>query len=199
MSKEELNEELDEKPASNEEDPKGKKSFQKKLQAKDDEIRNLNSQVDYWKNEYYKAYADTQNLRKTLEKDHMEAIRYRSEGFVHELLPLLDSFHMALSNNSENPEVKNYVTGFTYIYKNLVSILENEGVKEISPKENDQFDPMMMEAVETVESELEPNHVVSIISNGYMLHERLIRPARVIVSKKVESNNDNSTEYAEDK
>ncbi len=199
MSKEELNEEVNEKPASTEEDPKGKKSFQKKLQAKDEEISNLHSQVDYWKNEYYKAYADTQNLRKNLEKDHMEAIRYRSEGFVDELLPLLDSFHAALSSNSTNPEVRNYVTGFTYIYKNLLSILENEGVTEISPKENDEFDPMKMEAVETKESELEANHVISVVSKGYMLHERMIRPARVIVSKKAESNNDKSALAAEDK
>mgnify|MGYP002627265923 CR=1 FL=1 len=168
----------------------GKKKYKEKLQKKDEEIEKLTSEVNHWKNEYYRAYADTQNLRKSLEKDHHEALRYRAEGFIEELLPILDSFHMALSSSPESPEVKNYVMGFQFVYRNLVNVLEAEGVKEISPKEGEDFDARYMDGVETGEGE-EDNKVLKVYANGYMLHEHLIRPARVMVSKKKEIKEEN--------
>ena len=167
-----------------EQEEKASKKKKDKLQRKEEEIESLKAEVNHWKNEYYRAYADMQNLRKTLEKDHHEAIRYRAEGFIENLLPILDSFHMVLSNSPDNPEIKNYVTGFNFVYRNLVSVLEEEGVKEIAPKENDHFDPKFMEAVETIECEEDENKVKKVYANGYMLHDHLIRPARVLVSKK---------------
>ena len=166
------------------EQEKSSKKKKDKLQKKEEEIESLKAEVNHWKNEYYRAYADMQNLRKTLEKDHHEAIRYRAEGFIENLLPILDSFHMVLSNSPDNPEIKNYVTGFSFVYRNLVSVLEEEGVKEIAPKLDEQFDPKFMEAVETIESEEDENKVKKVYANGYMLHDHLIRPARVLVSKK---------------
>ena len=164
-----------------------KKRFKEKLEKKDEEIETLKAEVNHWKNEYYRAYADTQNLRKALEKDHHEALRYRLEGVVENLLPILDSFQMAVANTPEDkPELKNYVLGFAYIYRNLVNVLEEEGVKEIAPKEGEKFDIRTMEAVETIEDE-EDNVVKKIYSNGYMLHDHLIRPARVFGSKKKEN------------
>lgn len=164
----------------------GSKSFKKKLQKKDEEIARLKSDVDHWKNEYYRAYADTQNLRKEIEKDYRNAIKYRAEGFIDTLLPVLDSFHMALENPVDNPDVRNYCIGFQYIYKNLVQALESEGVTEIAPAINQEFDAQTMDAVEAVESDLEPNKIVRVIAKGYMIHDRLVRPARVIVSKQKE-------------
>ena len=162
------------------------KSVKKKLIRKDEEIAKLKADVDHWKNEYYRAYADTQNLRKQIEKDYRNAIKYRAEGFIDTLLPVLDSFHMALENPVDNPDVKNYCIGFQYIYRNLVQALESEGVSEIAPSVNQEFDANTMDAVEAIESDLEPNRVVRIIAKGYMIHDRLVRPARVIVSKEKE-------------
>ena len=178
-----MDEEKKEEQLFEEKDVPSKKKFKEKLQKKDEEIESLKAEVNHWKNEYYRAYADTQNLRKSLEKDHHEAIRYRAEGFIENLLPILDSFHMALANSPDKPEIKNYVTGFSYVYRNLVSVLEEEGVKEIAPKENDDFNPKYMEAVETIETEDSENKVKQVYANGYMLHDHLIRPARVMVSK----------------
>ena len=115
---EKLNEELNER-----ENPK--KSFQRKLHKLEEEKAKAQADAEYWKNEFYRAYADTKNLRSQLEKDHMMAMKYRSEGFVEELLPVLDSFYAVLKNEPTNPELKNYLIGFQYIYKNLVSALEN--------------------------------------------------------------------------
>ena len=169
------------------EDPKEKKNKKiEKLNAKIAElqaqIEKLDVDVKYWQNEFYKAYADTQNLRKSLEKDHQNALKYRAEGFIDNLLPVLDSFHVVLSNEPDDPNLKNYLVGFQYIYRNLVSVLEAEGVSELSPKVGDKFDPQTMNAVEVEETDGEEGLVTKVVTNGYKLHDRLVRPANVIVS-----------------
>ena len=181
---EKLNEENIEK-----ENPK--KSFQRKIRKLEEEKDKAVADMEHWKNEFYRAYADTKNLRNQLEKDHLAAMKYRAEGFIEELLPVLDSFHAVLKNEPSDPNLKNYLIGFQYIYKNLVSALENEGVVEISPKVGDKFSPDTMNAVETMESEGEENLVLDVHVKGYKLHDRLIRPANVTVSvKKKQDNNE---------
>ena len=146
------------------------------------ELEKLQAEVNHWKNEYYRAYADTQNLRKSLAKDHQEAMKYRAEGFIDELLPVLDSFHVVLSNEPEDPSLKNYLIGFQFIYKNLVAALESEGVSELSPNVGDKFDASIMNAVEMQESDQEEGKILKVVTKGYKLHDRLIRPVNVIVS-----------------
>lgn len=168
-----------------------KKSFQKKIRKLEEEKDKAVADMEHWKNEFYRAYADTKNLRNQLEKDHLAAMKYRAEGFIEELLPVLDSFYAVLKNEPSDPNLKNYLIGFQYIYKNLVSALENEGVVEISPKVGDKFSPDTMNAVETMESEGEDNLVLDVHVKGYKLHDRLIRPANVTVSvKKKQDNNE---------
>ncbi len=163
------------------EDPKEKKN--KKIKKLEEEVSLLKKEVDNWKNEYYRAYADTQNLRKSLEKDHQNAVKYRAEGFIDNLLPVLDSFHVVLSQEPEDPALKNYLVGFQFIYRNLVSVLENEGVSEIAPKVGDKFDSSTMNAVEVEETDGEEGLITRVITNGYKLHDRLVRPVNVVVSK----------------
>ena len=163
------------------EDPKEKKN--KKIEKLKEEVSRLEKEVEYWKNEYYRAFADTQNLRKSLEKDHQNAMKYRAEGFIDNLLPVLDSFHVVLSQEPEDPNLKNYLVGFQFIYRNLVGVLENEGVNEIAPKVGDKFDASSMNAVEVEESDGEEGLITKVITNGYKLHDRLVRPANVVVSQ----------------
>lgn len=168
--------------------------MKEKKTNENEKITKLNADLEHWKNEYYRAYADMQNLRKQVEKDHREAIRYRASGFVENLLPILDGFHMALQGEAKTEEMKNFLVGFEFIYRNLVNVLESEGVKEISPKIGDEFNPETMQAIDAVEGEGEPNKVLKVNVKGYMLHERLIRPSVVVVSKsksqtKEENNN----------
>lgn len=176
-NEEELEQEIQEK-----ENPR--KSFQRKLHKVEEEKEKAKADAEHWKNEYFRAYADTQNLRKQLEKDHMSAMKYRAEGFIDELLPVLDSFYAVLKNEPTDPNLKNYLIGFQYIYRNLVAALENEGVTEIAPKVGDKFSPDTMQAVDTKESEGEENTVLDVQFKGYKLHDRLIRPANVTVSVK---------------
>ena len=164
------------------------KKEKKKIDKLEEELEKAKADVEHWKNEYYRAYADTKNLRNSLEKDHREALKYRSEGFIEELLPILDSFHMALGNEPSDPNLKNYLTGFQFIYKNLVNVLANEGVEEILPEIGKDFDPLKMNAVDSVEAE-EANKVMKVYGKGYRLHDRLIRPAMVQVSVKKKEDN----------
>jgi molecular chaperone GrpE len=161
-----------------------KKSFKEKLAKQQDEISKLQKDLEHWKNEYYKAYADMANLRKTIEKDQSEAYKYRIEGFAQNLLQVLDAFDMALKQESTNEVVRNYLIGFQYVYKQLVNILTDEGIVEIEPKIGDKFDEKDMHAVDTIDDDGEPNIVKKVSLKGYRLHEHLIRPAMVVVSKK---------------
>lgn len=174
-----------------------KNKDKKKIKELEEQLAKLKGEVDHWKNEYYRAYADTKNLRTNLEKEHSEAIKYRAVGFIDDLLPVLDSFHTALGNEPSSAELKNYLVGFQFIYRNLVSVLENEGVIEVAPKLGDKFSANEMNAVDTVEAEGQENLVVKIYRNGYKLHNRLIRPAMVSVSKKKQNNQDTNTNGAD--
>ena len=155
----------------------------KELAKRDEELAKMTSDCEHWKNEYYKAYADTQNLRKSLEADTREALRYRSIGFLENLIPALNAFHMALDTPAPTKEAQNYQIGFTYIYNQLFQALESEGVKEISPNVGDKFDMANMHAVETeIREDLEPGTITKVCAKGYRLHDRLVTAAMVVVS-----------------
>ena len=81
--------------------------------------------------------------------------------------------------------MKNFLIGFQYIYRNLVTILENEGVSEIVPEVGKKYDPTLMQALETKEMEGEENIILEVKTNGYKLHDHLVRPAMVVVSKNI--------------
>ena len=176
-------------PKEKEELKEEKDRKNKKILYLEEELAKLKAEVDHWKNEYYRAYADTKNLRMNLEKEHSDIIKYRAMGFIEDLLPVLDSFHMALANEPNSPELKNYLVGFQFVYRNLVSVLENEGVKEIAPNVGDKFSDKTMNAVDVTEQEGEENLVTKVYAKGYELHGRLIRPAQVSVSKNKKEEN----------
>ncbi len=166
------------------EEVKGKKVPAKKYQAALEELEKAKADAAHWKNEYYKAYADTQNLRRSLEAEQRTMYRYRAEGFLGELLPALDAFHMALDAPAPTKEASNYQIGFTYIYNQIIAALTAEGLSELTPKVGDPFDAGYMNAIEATETEEVPNnHVLKVHSKGYKLHDRLIRAAMVTVAK----------------
>lgn len=185
-----------------EKDNRSEKKELKKIEKLEEQISELEEQLEkakadmeHWKNEYYRAYADTKNLRNNLEKEHREALKYRSEGFIEDLLPVLDSFFSVLKNEPEDPNLKNYLIGFQYIYRNLVSVLENEGVTEITPEVGKVFDSKVMNAVDTIEGE--DNIITKVYNKGYKLHDRIIRPANVQVSIKPKEENNKANQQDE--
>lgn len=172
-------------------DKKEKKISISKYETLKGENEKLTKLVDEWKNKYYLAYADIDNLRKSIEKDHREALKYRASGFIEKLLPALDSFNLALKVEPKGEEMKNFLQGFKFIYLNLVNALKDEGVSELEPKIGDKFDEKYMHAIDTVESDGDENLVAKVYANGYKLHDRLIRTAMVYVTKHKEESEEN--------
>ncbi len=175
----EINETKKEEVIDEEKPQKKKKGDEKLLQ----EIEKLNQEIAMWKDKAYRTAADCDNLRKSYEKDHENLLKYRAMGFVEKLLPVLDSFYLSLMVKPDNPALINYVKGFEMIYRQMLSALEQEGVKQISPEAGSDFNHDTMQAIDIKEGE-EDNKVIQVYSNGYTLKDRLVRPAMVVVSKK---------------
>lgn len=164
---------------------------------KEKELEKWREEAIHWKNEYYMSFADVQNLRKSIEADHKEFIKYRAEGFVSQLIPILDNFQIALGNEAKNEEMKNYLIGFSYVYRQILDVFNNEGIDIISPKLGQEFDVNTMHAVDAEEcsdEKIKDGCVCKIISDGYKLKDHLIRPAQVIIKKVVEKINTDDLE-----
>ncbi len=173
----EVNETIDEEDNKK---SKKKNKYDEKLLK---EIDKLTKEVETWKDKAYRTAADCDNLRKSYEKDHENLLKYRAMGFIEKLLPALDSFHLSLMVKPDNPALANYVKGFEMIYRQILTSLEQEGVSQISPEVGVEFNADTMQAIDVKPGE-EDNKVLQVYSNGYMLKDRLIRPAMVVVSKK---------------
>ena len=173
------------------------KGKENKTEALQNELIAAKLEGEKWKNEYYRVFADMENLRKVLAQERHDVIKYRVEGFVENLLPILNSFNAALANEPSDPVLKNYLIGFKYVYKQLVDVLDQEGVKHIEPKVNDMFDAATMQAQEAIDSELPKDTIIKVISNGYKLHDHLIAPALVVVSKGKQEEENNVEETKE--
>ena len=166
------------------ESKKEKKHFKKdKVAELEKKISELEEEVAKQKNAYFKAYADTENLRKRLQSEAETTRKYRIQSFALEVLPVLDSMERALAVQSDDENIKNYVKGFEMIHDQLVAVLEKEGVKEIDalnqPFDHNVHQALMQEPVEGVESGI----VVEVLQKGYMLKDRVLRAALVKVSE----------------
>lgn len=159
-----------------------KDELQKKYDELVEKVEKFEEEANLWREKAYTLAADSDNLRKSYEKDHQLMIKYRGQPFVEKLLPTLDSFYLVLKNEPDNALLKNYLIGFNMIYKSMLESLSSEGVSQILPEIGNEFDYNIMQAVEVVEGEKD-NIVVGITKPGYMLRDRLVRPAMVVVSK----------------
>ena len=160
------------------------------------EIAKLKEESANWKNKYYEAYADLDNTRKALQKDHENMLKYRAQGFVENMLQPLDSFDMALRNEPKDEVLKNYLKGFKMIYSQFQKVLADESVTEVDPKVGEPFDATKMHAIQTIKGE-QDDLVASVYVKGYYLKDRLIRPAMVVVTKK-ETEEEKSDEEKKD-
>lgn len=126
--------------------------------------------------------AEMENLRKRTEKDLEKAHKYGTEKFVSEMLPVKDSMELGLA--AQDATVESLHEGMELTMNMFSSALEKLGVKEINP-ENEAFDPELHQAMTMQESdEVDANTVLAVMQKGYLLNDRLVRPAMVVVSKK---------------
>lgn len=129
---------------------------------------------------WLRARAETENVRRRAQDDIAKASKFASERFATELLAVKDSLEAALAN--ENQDVAAMRAGVELTLRQLSGAFEKSSVVEINPLQ-EKFDPHRHQAISQVEAEGEPNHVVSVLQKGYALHDRVIRPALVVVSK----------------
>ena len=161
------------------------KKYKQQISLLEAEAEKQKDEVEAWKNKYYQAYADLDNTRKSLQKEHETILKYRSQGFVEKLLPALDSFQMAFAVEPKEENVRNYVQGFKMIYSQFEQAMKDENITFINPEIGEEFDSSRMHAIQTVDGD-EDGKVANVYVRGYKLKDRLIRPAMVIVTKKPE-------------
>ena len=138
--------------------------------------------------------AEADNLRKRLSKEKQEAIRYANETLIEQLLPTMDSFEMAVNatQNSNENSIESLKTGIEMVRTQLKLALEEVGLSEIDAV-GKVFDPSCHEAVSRHHtSEFKEGEVVEQIRKGYQLHDRLLRPASVVVAVPVENSEEKS-------
>jgi len=134
--------------------------------------------------EHYDAWmyakAESENIRRRAHEDTDKARKFALEKFSGELLAVKDSLEAALAINTE--DVASYKNGVELTHKQLVSVFEKFNIAEVHPV-GEKFDPHRHQAISMVEADAEPNTVVQVLQKGYTLHERVLRPALVMVAK----------------
>jgi molecular chaperone GrpE len=146
------------------------------------------SEIASLRDRLMRALAETENTRRQGERRAQDAQQYAITNFARELLQVVDNLRRAIEASPADPEARKadgLLEGVAATERILMQILNRFGVREIGAL-NEPFDPKKHEAVmetETDETEQPPGSVVQVLEDGYMLHDRLLRPARVVVAK----------------
>jgi len=154
----------------------------------------LKEEIKVLKEEKIRVLAEMENLRKRFDREKIDSIKYGSVNFARDILSPGDNLERALSviNNEEehSQSIKNLIDGLLMVKKELSSALEKNGITKIDTL-NKKFDPNLHQAMMEIENnDLDEGIVVQEIQTGYMMHERLLRPAMVGVSKKSKQENE---------
>ncbi len=136
------------------------------------------------KAKYLTALADIENLKKRHSRERDDILLYANSSLINGLLPVIDNFQLALdAAQKHHPEAKTVLDGFGLMVPQFMQLLTAAGVETIAPKPGDAFDPHAHESVGEAPSEKIPHHaILSLQRPGYRLHDRLLRPAMVILS-----------------
>ena len=203
---EENNNKLEEQDLEN---PTSEKEEQVSEESKDQEeaeissedlIEKLNEEITSLKDQRLRAIAELENFRKRAEKDQSDALKYGISNFAKEIINIRDNIERAQSSISDeaknNEAIKSVIEGIDLIAQSVVSTFEKIGIKKIESL-NEKFDHNLHQAMMEIENEeLEPGTIVQELIPGYTLHDRLLRPAMVGVSKKSKKNEDNADQSA---
>ena len=146
------------------------------------EVDELKKQIENLKNEYARAYADTENLKKRLNAEAEQTRKYRIQSFAKEILPVIDNLERALQTSVEEAD-EGFKKGVEMTYNQLIAALKNEGVEEIDCL-NKEFDPNFLQAIMQEKKEgVKSGVVIEVLQKGYVLKDRILRPAMVKVSE----------------
>jgi len=154
----------------------------------DDDIANLAAERDELRDQLLRTLADNENLRRRTERELTAAKKYGAMGFARDLMASVDNLDKAIDLIPENKDelgetVKNILIGVEMTGREIASVLERHNISKISP-DGEKFDYNLHQAMFEVPSDdVEPGIVMQVVQSGYQLHDRLLRPAMVGVSK----------------
>lgn len=164
------------------------KYYKAKLKKKNSELQQANDEAADLKEKFLRIAAEKDNLIKRLDREKNDFYRHALAEALREFLNVLDNFERALES-SPDTDASSFREGVEMIYKQYLDVIKKLGVTPIE-KKDDKFDPTVQQAFLTEESADVEEHTVSeVLQNGYMLHDRLLRPAmvKVLVPKKEDS------------
>ena len=157
----------------------------------EDTLENNNKEIQELKDQLLRSLAEGENLRKRTIKEVADAKKYSHISFVRDLVSSVDNLQRALEavpddKSKLSEPIKNLVIGLEIVEKEMINSFEKHNIKQISPL-GEKFDYNLHQAMfEVPTSEIEPGHVVEVSQKGYLLYDRLVRPAMVGISKKPE-------------
>jgi molecular chaperone GrpE len=145
-----------------------------------DPLAELEADVMKWRELAVRTAADLDNFRKRSAREREDAIRYANQGLLEDLLPVIDNFEMGMLAASQDKSSMIYI-GMDMVRRQMNDFLSNQGVTEI-PAEGQMFNPNVHEAV-SQEPGAEEGRILRVHRRGFMLRDRLLRPATVVVAK----------------
>lgn len=151
----------------------------------DDMIEALQAERDDYKDRFMRALADAENARKRADKDRREAQQFGGTRIARDLLPVYDNLHRALSAAKDGDAEANaaIVEGVELTLRELLTVFDRHGVTRIAPDVGDKFDPQMHEAMfEAPVPGTRAGDIIQVSAEGFLLYDRLLRPAKVGVS-----------------
>jgi molecular chaperone GrpE len=149
------------------------------------EVEALQEEVAMAKDAALRAQADAINAQRRAELDVEKARKFALERFANDLLPVVDNLERALESSADSDAdgIAAVVEGVELTLKSLVDVLAKNGITPVDPH-GEPFDPQVAQAMSMIENpDVEPNTVIAVMQKGYLLKDRLLRPAMVMVSK----------------
>jgi molecular chaperone GrpE len=147
----------------------------------EEQLANALVKVAEMQDAFLRAKADGENIRRRAQEDIAKAHKFAIESFAEAMVPVKDSLETALQ--IQTPSVESLKEGVDMTLKQLISAFEKNKLVEVNPKQGDKLDPMKHQAISTVPAEQEANTIVTVLQKGYMISERLLRPALVTVAQ----------------
>jgi molecular chaperone GrpE len=156
-------------------------------------IKEKEDQVQQLQDRLLRIQAEFDNFKKRINRDKADMVRFSNENLILSILPIIDNFERAISHAAATSDPLATIDGVRLILKQLHDTLAANGVRKIDATDQ-VFDPTYHEAMATIASNvLEPGRVITQYESGYLLHGRLLRPAKVIVSTKIASEGEENT------
>lgn len=156
------------------------------IKACNKKVEELEKENKELKDASLRAMAEADNIKKRKEKEVQEIRKYALSGFVENLIPIIENLYRSTEHvtdeNKKNEIITKITEGIEMTQDEFLKLLEKQGVKRVMPSSGDNFDHNFHQAISTINNGGKPNSIDKVIQAGYLINDRLIRPALVVVN-----------------